>query len=100
MSTKQTLGDVDGLIGQACTQADAVLVPLLPSGPTKALLALYVARAEVLRLAEGRVPRGEWNAFLLAQERLERAFDARCEPLKAANRSLIILSGSYVGAVE
>lgn len=100
MSTQRSSGDVGSLIAQACTQADAVLVPLLPSGPTKTLLALYVARAEVLRLAEERVPRAEWNRFLLAQEKLERAFDAHCEPLRAANRSLIILSGSYVGAVD
>lgn len=99
-STNMSTGDVDGLIAQACKQADAVLVTLLPGGPTRALLALYVARAELLQLAEGRVPRAEWNTFLLAQESLERAFDVRCEPLRAANRSLIILSGSYVGEVK
>jgi hypothetical protein len=100
MGTTQSVGDVNSLIAQACTQADGVLVPLLPSGPTKALLALYVARAELLRIAEGRVPRQQWNQFLLTQEKLERAFDAQCAPLKAANRSLIILSGSYIGAVD
>jgi hypothetical protein len=100
MSTRTSSGDIDTLIQTACAQANGVLVKLLPDGPTKALLALYVARAEVLRIAEERVPRSEWNRFLLAQEKLERAFDARCEPLKAANRSLIILSGSYIGSVE
>lgn len=100
MSARQSSADVDTLIREACNQANAALAKLLPAGPTKALLALYVARAEVLRIAEERVPRTEWNRFLLAQEKLERAFDARCEPLKAANRSLIILSGSYIGAVE
>jgi hypothetical protein len=100
MTTKVTNGDVPALIATACAQADRALVPLLPEGPTKALLALYVARAEVLRIAEARVPRAEWNRFLLAQEKLERAFDQRCAPLKAANRSLIILSGNYIGAVE
>ncbi|HEV8246708.1 MAG TPA: hypothetical protein VGP93_13110 [Polyangiaceae bacterium] len=100
MSTRASSGDVDSLIQEACAKANAALNQLLPQGPTKALLALYVARAEVLRIAEERVPRAEWNRFLLAQEQLERAFDARCEPLKAANRSLIILSGSYIGAVE
>jgi len=100
MGTTLSTGDVDTLIAQACTQADSLLVPLMPMGPTKALLTLYVARAELLQLAEGRVPRAEWNSFLLAQERLEREFDRRCEPLKAANRSLIILSGSYIGKVD
>lgn len=100
MSTNQSAGDVDTLIRECCNQANGALAKLLPAGPTKALLSLYVARAEVLRIAEERVPRAEWNRFLLAQEQLERAFDARCEPLKAANRSLIILSGSYIGAVE
>lgn len=100
MSTRPNLGDVNSLIQTASAQADRVLTQVLPEGPTKALLALYVARAEVLRIAEERVPRSEWNRFLLAQERLERAFDAHCEPLKKANRSLIILSGSYVGHVE
>ena len=101
MSTKPpSVADVGTLIGEASARAEHVLGQLLPQGPTKALLALYVARAEVLRIAEERVPRSEWNQFLLHQEKLERAFDQRCEPLKAANRSLIILSGSYVGAVE
>ena len=100
MSTRASSSDVDSLIQAACSQANGALVTLLPGGPTKALLALYVARAEVLRIAEERVPRAEWNRFLLAQEQLERAFDARCEPLRAANRSLIILSGSYIGAIE
>lgn len=100
MSSTPNRADVDTLIATACAQAGDLLTRVIPQGPTKALLALYVARAEVLRIAEGRVPRAEWNAFLLTQERIERAFDARCEPLKAANRSLIILSGSYVGAVE
>jgi len=100
MSTTQSTGDVDSLIREACGKANGVLTQVLPDGPTKALLALYVARAEVLRIAEERVPRAEWNRFLLAQEKLERAFDQRCEPLKAANRSLIILSGSYIGAVD
>jgi hypothetical protein len=76
-----------------------VLAKLLPEGPTKALLALYVARAEVLRIAEERVPKQDWDRFLLSQERLERAFDERCDALKAANRSLIILSGNYIGNV-
>lgn len=98
--TRTNTGDVDSLIRTACSQANGLLPPLLGDGPTKALLALYVARAEVLRIAESHVPRAEWNRFLLAQERLERAFDERCEPLRAANRSLIILSGSYIGAVE
>jgi hypothetical protein len=100
MPANRSAGDVDTLIQTACAHANGALARLLPEGPTKALLALYVARAEVLRIAEERVPRGEWNRFLLDQEKLERAFDARCEPLKAANRSLIILSGSYVGVVE
>lgn len=98
--TRTSSADVDTLIRTACAQANEALARLLPEGPTKALLALYVARAEVLRIAEERVPRPEWNRFLLAQEKLERAFDARCEPLKAANRSLIILSGNYIGHVE
>jgi hypothetical protein len=100
MQTRISAGEVATLIGEACGHADRLLVPLLPSGPTKTLLALYVARAEVLRLAEGRVPRSEWNQFLISQERIERAFDAHCEPLKAANRSLLILSGSFIGAVN
>jgi hypothetical protein len=97
--TTQQVGDANVLIGEACAKANDLLAPLIAAGPTKALLALYVARAEVLRLAESRVPRQEWDRFLLAQEKLERFFDARCEPLKAANRSLVILSGSYIGNV-
>lgn len=100
MGTNRSSGDVETMIREACTKANGALTQLLPDGPTKALLALYVARAEVLRIAEERVPRSVWNQFLLDQERLERAFDERCEPLKAANRSLIILSGNYIGALE
>jgi|SRR5215216_7468026 len=100
MGAVRNIADVDVLIQTACAQANDALAKLLPQGPTKALLALYVARAEVLRIAEERVPRAEWNRFLLEQEKIERAFDRRCDPLKAANRSLIILSGNYVGSVE
>ena len=54
MGTNRSTGDVETMIREACTKANGALTHLLPDGPTKALLALYVARAEVLRIAEER----------------------------------------------
>lgn len=92
-------GEVEARVREACAKADRLVAPLLTDsgGPTMALLVLYVARAEVLRVAQERIPPGEWDRFVGQQERLERKFDSHCDVIRKMNRELIVLSGSYVG---
>lgn len=91
--------ELDARVREACAKADQLVGPLLTSssGPTMALLVLYVARAEVLRVARERVAPAEWDRFLAQQEKLERVFDDRCEVIRKMNRELIVLSGNFVG---
>jgi len=88
-------GEVHALISEAQLRADPIVGGLLATanGPTIALLTLYVARAELVRVAKERMPAAEWSRFLASQAQLERVFDDRCEVLQSMSASLLTLAG-------
>lgn len=85
-------GNVSELVTEAQTRAAGLVATVLNDGPTKALLALYVARAEIMRLARDRIPAAEYDDFLVTQRRLEREFDRVCEALQATSKDLAMLA--------
>ena len=87
--------DVHAFISEAQARADPLVASLVvnANGPTMALLTVYVARAELVRVAQERMPAGQWPKFLQQQAQLERVFDEQCEVLRKMSGDLIVLAG-------
>ena len=90
---RQEIQDVNAFISEAQSRADPLVASLVTISPTRALLTLYVARAELVRVAQERMPAAEWLPFLNQQARFERAFDQNCEVLRKMSKSLVVLAG-------
>jgi hypothetical protein len=88
--------DVHSLISESQRRADPIVKDLLTtaSGPTIALLTLYVARAELARIKQEQTPAADWALFLTGQAPLERAFDQRCDVLRSMSADLRVLAGA------
>lgn len=99
MPEPKPIADLEAFILQAQSRADPIAKGLVAvaNGPSMALLTLYVARAEVMRIAEQHIPPGQWQRFLAEQRKLERAFDERCEVLRAMSRNLSSIAGGRRG---
>jgi hypothetical protein len=65
----------------------------LPGGPTMALLALHIARAEIVQIASSRVPREQWKILVRELGALQARFDSEAAATAQASKAILTIAG-------